>query len=110
MTVVMSCPSLWSGGRGRLEALAGVAGVGVGPLAVGVGVGGGEVRAELDGGDVVDPGPAQPVVQVRRLEVLAERRGTPGAVDGAGVDDGRLLAGEQAGVTGLRVEAEDHAG
>lgn len=56
----------------RLEALAGVAGVGVGALAVYVGVGGGEVGAELNGGDVVDAGPAQSAVHVRRLEVLAE--------------------------------------
>src|SRR5947209_20392432 len=64
----------------RSEALAGVAGLRVGALAAGGRVGRREVRAELDGGDVVDPGPAQPTVEVGHLEVDAEGGRPPGPV------------------------------
>src|SRR6476620_9611194 len=69
-----------------------------------------EVRPERDLRDVGDPGPAQPVVEVGRLEVDAELRSTIIAVHRAGIDDNGLLAGDQAGVPGVAIESEDQAG
>jgi len=69
-----------------------------------------EVRPERDLRDVGDPGPAQPVVEVGRLEVDAELRSTIIAVYRAGIDDNCLLAGDQAGVPGVAIESEDQAG
>src|SRR3954469_24101117 len=73
-------------------------------------IGGGQVGAELDAADVVDAGPAEPVLEVRLLEVLTEPRAATGSVDGARVDDGGALVLQKAGVTGDGVEGEDHAG
>ena len=50
-------------------------------------VGGHEGGLEADRGDVVDPGPAQPVLEERLGEVLAELRPATRAPHGAGVDD-----------------------
>src|SRR3954452_19759144 len=63
----------------------------------------------MNGADVVDARPAQPILEVRRLEVRAERGAASGAVDGARVDDGGALATEQAGIARGRVESEDQA-
>ncbi len=85
-------------------------GLGMGGAASGLRVGGGQVGAERDAADVVDTGPAQPVLEVRLLEVVAEAWTAVGAVDRAGVDDGDPLVLQQAGVARDGVEAEDHAG
>src|SRR5215467_7198736 len=97
-------------GKGRSKSLGGFPCCCMGSLPACLRVGGGEIGPELNLGDVGDAGPGQPVAEVRALEIAAERRRAPGAVDGAGVDDNGPPAREQPGVAVLRVEAEDHAG
>src|SRR5262249_32647097 len=78
-------------------------------LPASIGVRGRQVRPETDLSDVGDPCPAQPVSEVRGLEVGAELGRALRAVDRARVDYGRLPAGQQSGIAALRVEAEHHS-
>src|SRR5579883_2241323 len=94
----------------RSEGLAYGPGLLMGGAAAARSVGRGEVGPEVNRRDVVDAGPAQPVLEEGGLEILAEGVAASRSVDGAGVDDGGLLAGQQARVAALGLEAEDHAG
>jgi hypothetical protein len=100
--------------QGRLgggqESARNVSGLGVRGPASGLGIGGGQIWAERDAADVVDAGPAQPVLQVRLLEEPAETRAPVGTVDRPGVDDGGPLVLQQAGVARGGVEAETMPG
>src|SRR5215470_9932462 len=73
-------PAGLAAGRSHSKSLGGFAGCGVGRLPACAGVGGGEIRPELNLGDISDAGPGQPVAEVRGLEIGAERRLAPGAV------------------------------
>jgi len=57
---------------------------------------------ESHAGDVLDSGPAQPVLEEGLLVVHAEFGPAVSTPDGPGVDDSSLLAGQEAGVAVLR--------
>src|SRR4051812_15846502 len=86
-----SLPGASAGEQGGLdgeqELTGDLGGLGVRGATAGLRIGGGEVGSEGDAVDVLHTGPAQPVLEVRLLEVVAEAGPPVRAVDGAGVDD-----------------------
>ncbi len=105
-----SSPRSPMGRRSDREGLGCVAGGGVSRKPTRFGIVDGKIRPEGDLLDIGDPGPAQPVVEVRRLEVHAELRSAVVAIHGAGVDDDGRLAINQTGVPGVDIESKDQAG
>src|SRR3954469_120404 len=97
------CPRGGLGDRKRSEALARVAGLGVGQLPLRGIVRGGEVGPERDLRDVGDSRPPKPVAQVRLLVVRPEAWWPPRTVDSAGVEDGGLLVAQQARIASLGI-------
>ena len=92
-----------------MQALARLPGGGEDDVPGAIGVIGDEVGLEAKLRDVLDARPAQPVVEVRAMEIDPERRRCAFEVHPARVDDDRAPAGQQPGVAGRRVEAEHHA-
>ncbi len=91
------------------EARCGAPRIGVGAGTFARGIRDGEVGPEGRRSDDLDAGPPQPVLEVRLLEVVAERGTAVGTVDGARVDHRSAPAVQQSGVAGLAVEGEDGA-